>query len=619
MGQKKELRRSILTESANEQMRRQLHDLMPAFTPPTDAKRWPAEAERIRQAMLDDVMLRGVPKSWMSGKASVHWGSTLRPTKSYVIRKLRYEAAPDYWIPALLYEPRDLTPKQKAPVVINPNGHHSGGKAADYKQIRCANLARRGMIALNFEFIGMSELEADSPHDLMAGLQLAGVGCNALFYLAMKRGLDVLLEQRNADKTRVCATGLSGGGWQTIVQAALDPRITAAVPVAGYTAMRARVDCERDIGDLEQDPPDMATVADYDVLTAMVAPRPMLQIHNETDDCCFRSSEAKPVIHDAVRPTWEAMGAGDAFRFYSNHDPGTHNYDADNRSQLYRFLNDVFQMDTPEEDLHHDAELYSEVELAVGLPESQETVTTLARRMGRKLANGHRMPRSAASKDALRAKLRDVIRLPDWADAPASSVKRRKVGRVRQLELTMGPWRTPMTIALPKGKSTPVRLVVTDDGRLPKYSGARRGDDYARCEIDLLTAGELRGDRKLAMMLEACGQRVLGIQTAQVLAAAAYLRQEFGVDEIDVWASGAATPLPVMIAAALKPHYFNRLLDQGWYTTMVSYIDRRLSQHDHMGLFCSDLLTVCDIPQIKALMTGVNHEQRGRCLPDECV
>ena len=59
------------------------------------------------------------------------------------------------WIPVLLYEP--TCQKGKMPVVLNPNGHHAGGKAMDYKQARCINLAKRGMIALNIEFDGQDD------------------------------------------------------------------------------------------------------------------------------------------------------------------------------------------------------------------------------------------------------------------------------------------------------------------------------------------------------------------------------------------------------------------------------------------------------------------------------
>ena len=56
-----------------------------------------------------------------------------------------------------------------------------------------------------------------------------------MFYLAMKRALDVLLAHPHCDGDRVAMTGLSGGGWQTAVLAALDERITTIVPVAGHS------------------------------------------------------------------------------------------------------------------------------------------------------------------------------------------------------------------------------------------------------------------------------------------------------------------------------------------------------------------------------------------------
>ena len=116
------------------------------------------------------------------------------------------------------------------PVIMNVNGHdRANGKAADYKQTRCINQARRGMIALNVEWIGMGQLHSPgNSHYAMNQLDLCGTSGLAPFYLAMKRGLDVLLAHPNADPKRVGVAGLSGGGWQTIVISSLDKRVTLA-------------------------------------------------------------------------------------------------------------------------------------------------------------------------------------------------------------------------------------------------------------------------------------------------------------------------------------------------------------------------------------------------------
>lgn len=62
----------------------------------------------------------------------VEWDGVLKGGPGYRIHKLRYEAVPGLWIPAVLYEPEGAS--GKVPVVLNLNGHDDPGKAAPYKQ-----------------------------------------------------------------------------------------------------------------------------------------------------------------------------------------------------------------------------------------------------------------------------------------------------------------------------------------------------------------------------------------------------------------------------------------------------------------------------------------------------
>ncbi len=310
---------------------------IPELKPAESAEAWQQQAQALREKVLREVVFKGVPKTWYEGQPQVEWLDTIETGQGYSIKKLRYEALPGLWIPALLYEPDQLT--GKVPAVLNVNGHDSEGKSAKYKQQRCINLAKRGILALNTEWLRMGELRGSTySHDDLAALDLCGVSGLSVFYLAMSRGLDVLTSHPHAYPERIAMTGLSGGGWQTIILSSLDTRIKVSIPVAGYSSLTQRVEHHDSIGDLEQNPTDLVSIADYVHLTALLTPPTALLIYNATDNCCFKSATVRPNTFEPVVEFYRQAGAEDSFEFYENSDPGTHNYELDNRQQLYRFL-----------------------------------------------------------------------------------------------------------------------------------------------------------------------------------------------------------------------------------------------------------------------------------------
>ena len=194
----------------------------------SSAKEWEALARKYREDTLRKVVFRGEAAKWREMETKVKWLDTIEGGPGYRIRKLIYEAVPGMWIPALLYEPKKLD--GLVPVVLNVNGHDRGsGKAADYKQTRCINQAKRGMIALNLEWVGMGQLHTPGfGHYKMNQLDLCGTSGLAPFYLSMSRGLDILLQHEHADSNRVAVAGLSGGGWQTIIISSATAMITSS-------------------------------------------------------------------------------------------------------------------------------------------------------------------------------------------------------------------------------------------------------------------------------------------------------------------------------------------------------------------------------------------------------
>ena len=200
----------------------------------------------------------------------------------------------------------------KVPAILNVHGHVGPeGKAIEYKQKRCINQARQGILALSLEWMAFGELaNRENEHWFGAHLDLAGANVAGLFYLAMRRGLDYLYQHPNVDRERIGVTGLSGGGWQTIVLSALDERVRVAVPVAGYASYLSRLEQLKDVGDIEQNATDMFSFIDYTHLTAMRAPRPTLLVYNAEDSCCFRAAMVKDLVFDAILPFFRMYGAG---------------------------------------------------------------------------------------------------------------------------------------------------------------------------------------------------------------------------------------------------------------------------------------------------------------------
>ena len=596
---------------------RELHDFLGDLLPPLESfdspKQWRREAARVRRELLAS-FLRGHPRGISDEPPRVVWTETLTTGKGYRIRKLRYEGYPGMWVPALLYEPTSL--RGRVPVVLNPNGHHSGGKAMAYKQARCINLAKRGMLALNTEFIGMGVLCADSQHNRIALLDLVGVAGVGLFYLLMKRGLDVLLAHQHADPARVAMTGLSGGGWQTALLSALDTRVTAIVPVAGFTATWQRRGCLDDIGDLEQLPSDMCAIADYDKLAAMFAPRPTLLIYNRFDDC-FRTARARRSIYRPARDIFELLGAGEQLEFHDNTDPGTHNYDRDNREQLYRFLNRHFDIASAATDLPWKSELLTEQQLTVGLPDDNATTMSLAQARRRQLQHAAKPRRhSAAGRQRARARLADVIRLADCSAVRTQQVaeNRRKGTDERQFILNMADrWSlgvTAVTPATPRG----ALLVVSDGGRAACGSACAAGVAAGKRVIaaDLFGTGESSAIWQQQMIVAATGQRPLGLQVGQLLGLATWARKRFRMRSLDVHAQGQVLSVVTLIAAAVRPTFFGRLTTTGLVDSLGRLIDLPVTYEQAAPLFCFGLLREFDIPDLIDLAQPVSLADTNR-------
>lgn len=603
-----------------------LEGRLPKLPQARTAEEWETLASRLRQEILERVVFRGEAKRWREAKLGMEMLETIAET-GYQIRKLRYEAVPGLWIPALLYLPTNI--RDKVPVMLAVNGHDSKGKAAEYKQIRCINLAKRGMLVLNVEWLGMGQLrEAGYRHGCMNQLDLCGTSGLAPFYLAMTRGLDVLLGLPQADSKRVAVSGLSGGGWQTIVLSSLDTRVTLANPVAGYSGFKVRLrDHFKDLGDSEQTPVDLATVADYTHLTALRAPRPTLLTYNAKDDCCFEAGYALPPLLAAAKPVFKLYDREQALRSHINHVPGTHNFERENREALYRMIGDFFYPGDKTFDAREipcEKEVRTAADLHVALPSPNASFNSLAKELARSLPRERNLPTEREKGESWqresRKKLNEIVQGAVWGAEEKEIERTGSNGTTAVLwKLTVGKrWSVPV-VELSRGRPTKTALLVNDAGRRADPVNAERllKAGYRVLAMDVFYFGETKlfaKDWLFALLVSAIGDRPLGIQAGQLAAVARWSQKKHG-GPVHLVAVGPRLSLASLVAASLEPTAIGGVELHGCRASLKELIDENRTVDQMPEMFCFGLLERFDMKQLVALVAPrpvVFHEKGKR-------
>jgi dienelactone hydrolase len=596
------------------QLSQYLEARIPKLPAPASAPQWTAEANRLRAHMLNDVAFHGWPREWVEAAPKFEDLGAVETGQGYRWHKLRYEIVPGFDSTAILYEPDHIS--GKAPAIVNVNGHDPLGKSAEYKQKRCINQAKRGIVALSLEWLGMGELRLpENAHDFGAHLDLVGANELGLFYLAMRRGVDYLASLPQVDSSRLGVTGLSGGGWQTIVLSALDERVKVAAEVAGYGSLESNLTHPVDTNCIEETPTDFSAGFDYTLLTALRAPRPTLLVHNAEDDCCFRADLVKPYIYDQIRPFFRLYGAESAFAFHENRDPGTHNYQLDNREAAYRFFTTHFGLPVADHEIPSDSEIKTYDELLVGLPPGNLTVLGLARKIA---ANTRRAPlpadsaAQAAWAAAERPKLASVLRYKPARVSAAWRMWNTKNKGLGTLSYRFdfdnklsaaGIWLK----ALAAPADAPATLVLNDKGR--REAAVAVSDRINRGEqvlaLDPLFLGDTLPQKPdptdWELLLASTGDRPLGIEVAQIIAAAKWLRALAGERPVRLETSGIRSEVAGMAAAALEPSLFSEEIIRGGMPSLGFLLETPVEFRAAPELFCLDLYKNFDLDRLISL------------------
>ncbi len=607
----------------------------PPLNLPSNENTWDMEAARIRSHELS-VLYHGWPQQWVD--AAPEFEKTGMVERSgYRILKLRYEVVPGFYSTALLYEPEHVS--GKVPAVLDVSGHGPGGNAAQHVQKRCINQVRRGMLALSLGWFDFGELHVQgNRHNYIGLLDLAGVNGTGLFYLAMRRGLDYLDTNPNVDRSRIGVTGLSGGGWQTIILSSLDLRVRAAVPVAGFSSLTASIEHPEYSGDdPEQNASDMRQGVDYAQLVAMRAPRPTLLIYNDMDDCCFRAGVVKQGVYTDIKPFFNLYGQPGNLQWHENQDPGTHNYEIDNRERSYEFFDSAFHIKTSsKENADTDTEVRTYSDLTVGLPKDNLTILGLAQSFAKPIQHVVPSHPDGLWKQSQRIRLREVTRYADVTVSHAWPIDATHQSHLEshsyRFEFSNGLSATGVLFRSVNAPETAVTTVLVSDLGMSSViddvvNEVGRGQRVLVLE-PLFFGENIPGSTKypgvaqFAQMLNGLGERPLGIEAAQIVAVVRWLGQDLdhgsstphssGVNpnkmtpQVRIITTGARSETVGIVAAAIKPELFSQLEARQSIPSLIYVFDHPLSyfgayMNEAPELMCLDLYHDFDFNTLAAI------------------
>ena len=260
----------------------------------------------------------------------------------FVVERLHFQPVAGLYVAANLYRPKSVA--EPLPAVLYVCGHANvvedgvrmGNKTA--YQHHGAWFARHGYVCLIIDTIQRGEFEGIHHGTYRYGMWwwndrgYTPAGVEAWTGI---RAIDYLQSRPEVDPDRIGITGRSGGGVYSWWVAALDDRVTAAVPVAGITTLRNHVvdgcveghcDCMFMVNTYRWD---------YPIVAALVAPRPLL-ISNSDKDGIF-PLDGVVALHAKVRKIYRLYDAEDRLGLQITEGP--HRDTQELRVHAFRWMN----------------------------------------------------------------------------------------------------------------------------------------------------------------------------------------------------------------------------------------------------------------------------------------
>jgi dienelactone hydrolase len=250
----------------------------------------------------------------------------------YTIEKVLLETYPGFYLGGNLYRPRGK--QGPFPAIVSPHGHWAYGRMENQPLVsvpgRCINLALQGFVVFSYDMIGYNDTNQAPHHWGELRHELWSVGPMGWQLWNSIRAVDFVTSLPDVDASRIGATGASGGGTQTFLLMAVDPRIKAAAPVNMISASMQGGVCEN--------APNLRTGGDNDtsnmVIGALMAPRPLLLVSASGD----WTSNTPKVEYPGIRSIYSLLNAEPNLEQAQVNEQ--HNYNKPSREAVYRFFSE---------------------------------------------------------------------------------------------------------------------------------------------------------------------------------------------------------------------------------------------------------------------------------------
>jgi dienelactone hydrolase len=271
-----------------------------------------------------------------------------RPDASLIVEEISFVAEPGSRVPTLLFKRQGQASRRPVVIVL-----HGTGGSKDGMVSRLRTIADRGFVAVAIDGRYHGErtgrgAEGMSSYQYAILKAFRGNGERPFLYDTVwdvMRLIDYLETRADVDSRRIGLTGISKGGMETYLTAAVDPRVAVAVPMIGvqsfgwaldHGAWDSRAWTMRDAinaaaaGDAidaafmrrfyDRIAPGLRAEFDGPAMLPLIAPRPLLVINGDSDPrtplAGVRSCMA------AADPAYKVRGAGDRIALHVQPDTG---------------------------------------------------------------------------------------------------------------------------------------------------------------------------------------------------------------------------------------------------------------------------------------------------------